>query len=236
MMAFRISRGGYTASASIDERNMMSSLARDVIYILGSDVERELERREELEHDDVFAALEAEMSGIEDYVESLDADDHEEPHDPDEPDFDQHMPFDDALERLLPDMSEDPQDAKELRKLTEESVAGAKIDNLTKFYNGLVSIPEGVEDVVVLNEDAPAWMSAMNDIRMVLAARLEISDDDRANEVFERAGLFTGTTMRKDSDLPEIETPEDMMAVLYAMTSWWQESLVGAVRNKTARR
>lgn len=233
MMAFRISRGGYTAGATADERAMMSSLARDVIYILGSDVERELTRRQELENDDVFAALEAEMSGIEDYVESTA--DESAISDPDLPDFDPHMPLDDALERLLPDMSEDPDTAKELRILTEESVAGVKIENLTTFYNGLVSVPEGVEDIIVSNDNAPAWLAALNDIRLVLATRLEISDDETATAVFERAGLFTGSAVRAESDLPEIETPEDMMAVLYAMTSWWQESLIGAVRNKTAR-
>lgn len=275
MMAFRMTRGGYLANASYDERQMMSGLARDVIFILGSDINREIERREELEAaDDPLAALEAEFAGWDesrwedgrwdddgwddgandssvhgDSVTDASASsfgmrggksadpDPDTIRDPDaSPYDDRHMPLDDALEKLLPDMSEDPEAANELRKLTEESVAGAKIENLVTLYEGLAAVPDESDRIEITNDQAGAWMSAMNDIRLVLSARLEINDDDAANAVYERAGLFTSSYSRHDGDLPEIETPHDMMAVLYAMITWWQESLVGAVRNKSLRR
>ncbi|MFY9263534.1 MAG: DUF2017 family protein [Actinomycetaceae bacterium] len=234
-MAFRIIRGGYEAGASVEERSMMASLARDVIYILGSDIHREIERREEIEStDDPLALLAAEVAGIAEAIEH--PDDGPDVSDPDTPSFDPHMPLDDALEKLLPDMSEDPHEAQHLRQLTEESIAGNKIDHLTTFYHGLTSIPDAVDTVIVTNDDAEAWLSALNHIRLVLSARLEITDDDDTTRVYERAGLFTGSSERETSNLPVIETPEDMMAVLFAMTSWWQESLVSAVRIKTSRR
>lgn len=265
MMAFRMTRGGYLANASYEERQMMSGLARDVIFILGSDINREIERREEIEAaDDPLAALEAEFAGWDasrweddswdddgwddaGATGTSDAAGNSSTHDPrsgtetgSSPDAspydDHHMPLDDALEKLLPDMSEDPEAANELRKLTEESVAGAKIENLVTLYEGLAAVPDESDRIEITNDQAGAWMSAMNDIRLVLSARLEINDDDAANAVYERAGLFTSSYSRHDGDLPEIETPHDMMAVLYAMITWWQESLVGAVRNKSLRR
>lgn len=45
MMAFRMVRGGYQARANVEERTMLASLARDVVLLLGSDVEHEAERR-----------------------------------------------------------------------------------------------------------------------------------------------------------------------------------------------
>ena len=45
MMAFEIIRGGYRARAHKEERSMLASLVRDVVVLLGSDVEHEAERR-----------------------------------------------------------------------------------------------------------------------------------------------------------------------------------------------
>lgn len=103
------------------------------------------------------------------------------------------------------------------------------------MYETLTSIPDGIVDVTITNDAAPAWLAAMNDIRMVLSMRLEITDDADAERVYERAGIFTGLNSRDDSGLPPIETQEDMMAVLYAMVTWWQESLISAVRRKSLR-
>ena len=298
MMAFRIARGGYRAMATPDECELICGLIHDVVYILGTDVDAELararEREEflarnglntdvaqslnpaELESDsqsaqaiesDLFAALEDEFAAIEELVE-----------DEQNPDV---FPLDnapaqqdDALVRLLPDMSEDPNDATELRKLTEESIALAKVDNLLQMYQALRAIiddsaagnagfgsrydqsirepgvrypGDGVpasrnsllqkhRDIFVANDAAPHWLAAMNDIRLVLATRLEIDDEQTNESVYERSQLFTSHSMLHDEQIPEIESPEDMMTVLYAMLSWWQESLVGAVRNKALRR
>ncbi|QRV01594.1 DUF2017 family protein [Arcanobacterium phocisimile] len=227
MRAFMSVRGGYEAQLDDEERAMIRGLASDVVIILGSHVDRELERRERIT-EDPFAAFEDQFEAIEKRVEDEDAETHT--------DFVPDLPVDDALERLLPDMSEDPELAAELRAITEESVAAAKIDHLVTMYETLAAIPDGIMDVTITNEAAPVWLAGMNDIRMVLSMRLEISDDEDAARIYERAGIFTGSSSRDGSNLPPIETEEDMLAVLYAMVTWWQESLISAVRHKALRR
>ncbi|QOR46997.1 DUF2017 family protein [Trueperella pecoris] len=223
MMAFLVARGGYRAQANDQERAMLASLARDVVVLLGSDVEHEAERRaQSVDPDDPLAALEADVADIAEAI----ATEHE-PH--------TQAPYDKAIDRLLPDMSEDPDEAEKLRDLTETSVASQKIENLVTLYQGLDGVAPGSSDIYVPNDEAGVWLSALNDIRLVLAARLDINDDESADAVYERAGLFTGSRSREADDLPEIETADDMLAVLYAMTTWWQDSLITAVRNKALR-
>ncbi|MFC5281130.1 DUF2017 family protein [Arcanobacterium canis] len=245
MMAFRPTRGGYEARATDDERAMLASLASDLVFMMGSDMNREVERREEVAgrngstDADFFDALELELAGVEEAAHAAVAD---EP----QMNFDDDLPSDYAMEVLFPDMSENPQEAQTLRELTEDSIAGGKIENLTTFFMQLNAIetPANAGDsamsigdrVWVSNEDASAWLASLNDIRLVLAARLEIDSDEKATEIFERAGLFTTHSNRMADDIPEVSTPEDMMAVLYAMSTWWQESLVASVRAKEARR
>ncbi|VEI14001.1 Domain of uncharacterised function (DUF2017) [Trueperella bialowiezensis] len=203
---------------------MLAGLARDVVLLLGSDVEHESERRNQIvDPDDPLAALEADVADI---AEAIAAEENPAP----------VPPLDSAIQRLLPDMSEDPHEAGVLRELTENSVAAAKIENLVTFYQGLEALPPGNDVIFVPNENAAAWMAALNDIRLVVAARLNITDDDSSAAVYARAGMFTGSHSRNADDLPVIETTDDMLAVLYTMTTWWQDSLVTAVRNKAARR
>ncbi|WP_216395725.1 DUF2017 family protein, partial [Arcanobacterium phocae] len=163
MRAFLAVRGGYEAQLDDEERAMMMGLASDVVVILGSHVDRELDRRQRIA-EDPFAAFEDQFTAIEKRVED----------DGDENLFTvPDLPMDDALERLLPDMSEDPELAAELRAITEESVAATKIDHLVSMYETLSAIPEGIMDVTITNDAAPAWLAAMNDIRLVLSMRLE---------------------------------------------------------------
>lgn len=223
MMAFEIIRGGYRARARKEERSMLASLARDVVVLLGSDVEHEAERRaQQFDPNDPLAALEADIADIAETIAS-----ENEPA--------SHLPIDQAIDRLLPDMSEDPEEAATLRDLTENSIASAKIENLVTFYQDLEAVPDGEDAIILTNDQTSPWMAALNDIRLVLSARLDINDDETASAVYERAGLFTGTRSRDTENLPEIETPDDMLAVLYTMTTWWQDSLVTAVRSKALR-
>lgn len=106
MRAFVSVRGGYESQLDDDERNMIRGLASDVVLILGSDVDRELDRRKRIA-EDPFAAFEDQFMAIEQMVEQEGAldDPFGADHSPDTLPHD--LPFDDALERLLPDMSED---------------------------------------------------------------------------------------------------------------------------------
>ena len=233
MIAFQMVRGGYIARATHEERSMFKSLARDVIFILGADVHEQLAMND-ADDVDPLAAFEAEMVGIDaKFQAELDGAD---PDDVDEPLFGNDLPLDDALERLLPDMSEDPNEAAELRSLTEESVAIAKVSHLVAFYRGLDEDSIDPELVEISNDDAATWLAAMNDIRLVLATRLNIDSDEDSEKVYLRAGNFTETDHRTRDDAREIETVDDLVAVLYMMLTWWQESLLIAMRKKELRR
>lgn len=83
-------------------------------------------------------------------------------------------PRDPALARLLPDAYlNDPEAASEYRRLTEASMVERKIASA----RGLVeSLGEG--DVRLDPEGVELWLRAINDLRLIIASRLGIVEDD----------------------------------------------------------
>jgi hypothetical protein len=85
-----------------------------------------------------------------------------------------------ALERLLPDGYRDnEEDAAEFRRFTQgelvdEKVAGARtiIESLT------VRTVRGEVQLLLSAQEAFAWLRSLNDIRLALAARLGITDEN----------------------------------------------------------
>ncbi|MFP7696598.1 DUF2017 family protein [Trueperella sp. LYQ143] len=226
MMAFHREHNGIYAAVDEGERRALAGMARDVVVLLGSDVEHECERRsQQIDPDDPFAEFEADLADIADSIA-------------DESDglaLPRLVPVDDAVARLLPDMSEDPDEAQQLRELTEDTVAAAKIENLVTFYLGLMAIPEGESRFRISYEDGPAWLAALNDIRLVLATRLQIDSEQEAEEIYQRASVFMSPHPQVAEDFPEVTSSDDMLAVLYAMTTWWQDSLLRALNRKRPR-
>ena len=141
------------------------------------------------------------------------------------------IPMDEAIARLLPDMSEDPDLARSLRAMTQDSLALEKAENLATFFD---SLDNGNDVVWVDNEHATGWLAGANDIRIVLSSRLGIVDDASSAAVYARASYLTGEEAAKEGR--EIENEDDLLAVLYAMLTWWQESLLIAVGIKARRR
>lgn len=225
MWAFRAIRSGYKSRLDEGEAQTIRNLARDVATMLGVNLEEEIAGVDEAQlarlegeevwdgEDELLAAYAEELSDL-----ALESSQEE---------TERTIPMDEALLRLLPDMSEDPDTARELRLITQENIATKKIDNLMVFFR---SLPEGEGEVRITNSDLGAWLGACNDIRLVLAARLEIDSDERGNEVYARASEMTGT--HDGAHIAPIENAEDLMMVLYAMLSWWQESLLMAHSRK----
>jgi len=91
---------------------------------------------------------------------------------------------DPAVARLLPNAYLDDEQSKEFRELTERGLAGRKIANAQV-------VMETVGDDIELDlAGALAWMRAVGDIRLVLAARLGIETDDSVvEETDENAAL-----------------------------------------------
>ncbi|PFG42578.1 uncharacterized protein DUF2017 [Isoptericola jiangsuensis] len=92
------------------------------------------------------------------------------------------VPVDPAVQRLLPDAHrDDAEAAAEFRHLTQTDLAAGKVRRLEEFARRVGgddedAPPEG--QVLVPREDAEAFAGALTDVRLVLAERLSLEDDD----------------------------------------------------------
>lgn len=100
------------------------------------------------------------------------------------------MPPDDpVLRRLLPDAyRDDPDDAAEFRRYTEQSLSAAKVSNAELMIGSLVDgglsfeesdlEPTKQIEVELDAETVQAWLRSLTDIRLSLAVRLGIETDE----------------------------------------------------------
>ena len=229
MEAFRPWRGGYLSKAQETERRLLARMACDVVEMLGHSMadlaERESSNAAEA---DPLAAYEAELSGV---AGGLASSGRADPEVADSERAGGRRPIDDAMFRLLPDMSEDPRQAEALREMTSASLSAAKAEHLFILWR---SVNGATDDVWVGNEDMPGWISAINSIRLVLASRLDIRGEEDGREIYEAAQDITGANGKGNQR--EVQTPDELLRVLYTMVTWWQESLLLAARNKTPHR
>jgi hypothetical protein len=85
-------------------------------------------------------------------------------------------PEDPALARLLPDAYRDDPDASgEFRRLTEVSL---RRDKVTAAERLLAALPgDGAGEVRLDQETTESWLSTINDVRLALGTRLEVSEE-----------------------------------------------------------
>jgi hypothetical protein len=108
---------------------------------------------------------------------------------------------DPALRRLFPPAYDDPELEQEYRELTGGQLASGR-------DRALQHLEATVDHKVLSAQDADLWLRALNDVRLVLGTRLDVTED-------------------LDWDV----APEDPRApdlALYAYVSWLQEQLVAA--------
>ncbi len=128
-------------------------------------------------------------------------------------DMDVSVPTDPAVRRLLPDVvKDDDAAALEFRQLTERSLRETKIGALRAAALGLES-----EKLVLDDAGAKLWSMALNDVRLVLAERLDIEDEADAERVHEVQDWATADDV------------ESYLSLVYNFVSWLQESLVQAM-------
>lgn len=128
-------------------------------------------------------------------------------------------PRDPALARLLPPASTDDDElAAEMRRLTEGALRATKVNQLRVVHRTLTG---SSGPVVVRDGQERAWLAALTDLRLVLAARLGIETDEDAERVYERAGSSDPQTPADELDAA--------LTSLYAALTWWQESLLDAM-------
>ena len=114
---------------------------------------------------------------------------------------------DPALARLFPDAySDDDEAASEFRRFTERSLRDLKIANAR---TALETLARAGQKVTLSDAEAQAWLLTLTDLRLALAARLEIVDDD-----WQR---------------PEDDDPQAPNFGVYDWLTYLQESLVQAL-------
>ncbi|MFM7624699.1 MAG: DUF2017 domain-containing protein [Actinomycetota bacterium] len=138
-------------------------------------------------------------------------------------------PDDPVLRRLLPSAYKDEKSSSEFRRYTEHGLREKKRAHALLVYEALTPaddewsadqpIERGSIEVSIAEQDAMAWLGALNDLRLALAVRLDISKE---------FDVFKGS----DSELHkkyELMTDSDPMKAVYAVYSWlgWlQQSLL----------
>ncbi|WP_313815955.1 DUF2017 family protein [Citricoccus sp.] len=129
-------------------------------------------------------------------------------------------PQDEALARLLPpgvhgDTAAEQAAAGEFRALTEDGVRRAKTADLQRAVAALQ-----VNPVVLDEEHAIAFSRALNDVRLVLSARLGIDAEEDAERV------------HAVDDWSAAQDVESYMALLYNFTTWLLETLMLALSTR----
>lgn len=120
-------------------------------------------------------------------------------------------PDDPVLARLLPDAyADDEEAAGEYRRLTEGDLRAGKVTAARRVLAGLQASGDG--HLRLDDEDAEAWLSALNDLRLSLGTRLDVTEDTYA-EVERMAP----------------DDPRRPALTAYMWLGWLQETLVQAV-------
>ncbi len=176
MQPFRSTRGGgVRAWLAASEASLLRNLVDQVVALItpdgpphpksqdpksqhpkGQDPKSKDSKSKDSKADDEIAALEALL------------------HEP-APGTAQGIPQDPVLARLLPDgYRDDPEAAGEFRKYTEPALRDAKQQAAQQMLD---SLPEGGGRVQLTADQAQAWLKALNDVRLALGIRLDVSED-----------------------------------------------------------
>ncbi len=133
-------------------------------------------------------------------------------------------PIDPVLLRLLPSAYKDAEQSSEFRRYTEHGLREKKRANAMTIREALLPQDEDWDNdspldvahitCVIEGNDVMAWLSAMNDIRLALAVRLDIGVEKDAKPQHEKYELMV------ESD------PMKAVYAVYAWIGWLQESLL----------
>ena len=120
----------------------------------------------------------------------------------------------------LPDASENPEVALEVAYLTRARLRVLKHERLKAAIAELLE-PTGAGGAVhVARGHEQEWLGALNDVRLVLAQRLDIDGPEAAEE----AHAIAWQEAPRDED--DDSRWRRGLALSYNMLTWWQESLV----------
>jgi Domain of unknown function (DUF2017) len=121
-------------------------------------------------------------------------------------------PRDPALARLLPDAyPEDPEASAEFRRFTRGDLTAQRRDRAETAARTLNRTSDGGRLTLQPDESA-AWLGALNDLRLVLGTRLEITED----------GQEPGEGLHRDD-------PRSTTVPIYQYLGFLQETLIEAM-------
>ncbi|MFI1941138.1 DUF2017 domain-containing protein [Streptomyces purpureus] len=127
-------------------------------------------------------------------------------------------PTDPALARLFPDAYGDDDEelraaAAEFRRFTENDLRSRKRDDalaVVRSLDGLSAAGEGGAVLKLTHEESLRWLGALNDLRLTIGTRLEVTDEDEMGELYR---------------LPDSD-PRKPMVMAYLWLGALQETLV----------
>ena len=151
-------------------------------------------------------------------------------------------PSDSAVARLLPyAATTEPEVSAEFRRLTQQDVARHKVARLVDLIGRLVRAEEstsaasataffseddlglGARDVVVGRDEAADVAGALTDLRLVLADRLEIVDEESAERLDDAvAAAWEGRPAAEHG----LDERVRLLGSVYVLTGFLQDSLV----------
>ena len=118
-------------------------------------------------------------------------------------------PEDPSLERLFPPAYDEAEDEDEYRQLMGNELLDGRL-------RALRVVEQTLDQDRLSGEQAQAWLTALNDLRLVLGTRLDVRDDSLL------------TDLRPDD-------PRAPELAVYAYLSWLQEQLVEALESDFER-
>lgn len=146
-------------------------------------------------------------------------------------------PDDPVLKRLLPSAYQELQDAAEFRRYTEDALRSKKRDHARRIREMLLD--EDLADHVLVHgdqeleisairltiegEDIWAWLGGLNDIRLALAVRLDISGPamgDLPNDHHRAMDSNPSNANEENLKRFEVMTESDPMKAVFAVYSW----------------
>jgi len=123
-------------------------------------------------------------------------------------------PEDPALARLLPDAYGDDDDAAtEFRRYTEGDLRTGKRANAGTVLATLAPLTGRGGRLVLDRDEADAWLGCLNDLRLVLGSRLEVTEE---------------TELAARDDAPRAHALQ-----VYGWLGWLQESLLSCLDPRT---
>ena len=128
---------------------------------------------------------------------------------------DAETPADPALARLLPDAyGDDPAAAADFRRYTEADLRAGKRAAASAVVARLQPLVDEGGKLLLDRDEADAWLAWLNDVRLVLGTRLDVTED------------------MYDDELPPDDPRAPVMGI-YGWLGWLQESLISCLEPRS---